>query len=130
MRNRFDWDEDTRKNMLKVINALCDRQQNTPIASILRKTGFTMDEYHSVASLGLPAVQYSNLYARTMSHYKGYRKNERRIVRRAGRAMDAGQEPREILEKLLMELGELFDSYNNAVESLTEEEAGVIEDDE
>lgn len=129
MKNRFDWDAKTMKGILRVIHAIMDTRQIESVGNVLKDTGFTMDEYHTICKIGMPAVQNSNLYKRTLFKYICYRKDVRGVVNLAREAMACGGDAELVLSGTLDQLEALYESYNHGQLGMTDEEAGVIKDD-
>lgn len=124
--NRFDYDNDTVRKIIFIIETIASWKGTSKIERLMKKTGFTFEEYRTISDISMPTLRYSNLYRRTKVCYNTSRRKTERALKRAREMLDEGAPEDHVLELLMRRMQRINELDKQQLESIT----GGKDDDE
>lgn len=104
----------TATEMARTIDVICNCMEGgshgNTVQKILDKRKITYDDYRLCSTLGMPAIRYQMLYARTRKHYAALRRQLKKLVAYADKRR--GESDSEVLDTVLSKLTKLSEEHD------------------
>lgn len=115
----------------RMVQNIGSRQDSTKtVASFMEELELTPGEYDTVASLAMITVPYASISRNASLRIKAIKYEMRKAWKRAEESVKSGVPAETALANLIEVLKFTFNQFNHSMEIMTDEEAGVIDDDE